>query len=207
MKKLNIFKLLKVILIGSLVIVCVLYLTNNLTFSSYESKIDGEVDSKIAHWNININEENITDSYDTVIDIDDISWDTSHTATGKVSPGSTGVFTIEIDPTDTELAFSYDIKFKDKVINNDYVLTMTSITSSDSYLIHTEIDKYTGLFSLNDINTKVKKVITINIAWLNDDDNNESDSNISDSVEDIKYIDLEFRAKQYNGELIKDYTL
>lgn len=204
-KKIPIIKLSKVILTGVLVIFCILYLFSNTTSASYESIVNSDANSTIAKWSININNENITDTYDKKIDINDITWDNSHTESGKVSPGSTGSFTFEIDPDDTDLAFRYDIKYIDKTIDDNYVLTITSITSSDSYLIHTGIDNYTGLFSLNDINNKTKKIITINISWLNNEENNEKDSLVG-ITDDVNYIDLDFSAKQYNGELIEEYV-
>ena len=205
MKRIPIIKLTKVILTGVLVIFYVLYLSGAMTSASYESVATGESKSDIAKWKININSQNITDTYDKEVSINDITWDNTHTESGKVSPGTTGVFTLEIDPIDTDLAFKYDIKYIDKSINSDYVLTITSITSSDSYLVHTAEDNYTGLFSLNDVNKKNKKVITINISWINNEENNDEDNKINDS-DDVNYIDLRFNASQYNGELIEEYS-
>ena len=61
------------------------------------------------------------------------------------------------------------------------------------------------MFSLNDVNKKNKKVITINISWINNEENNDEDNKINDS-DDVNYIDLRFNASQYNGELIEEYS-
>ena len=205
-KKFPILKLLKVILTGSLVIFCFFFLVGIKTSASYESNIKGEENNKIATWNININNENITDTYDKVITISDINWNNSHTDSSKVSPSSSGAFTLEIDPMTTDVAFTYELKYIDKTIDDKYLLTITSSTSSDGYFIHTSNDTYTGLFSLSDIKNKTKKIITVNLSWINNDSNNENDTSISDTTEEVKYINLVFTAKQYNGEKIIEYT-
>ena len=45
----------KTIAISVVIIVCIIYLISNVTYTSYVSEADGQVDSKVAGWNILIN--------------------------------------------------------------------------------------------------------------------------------------------------------
>lgn len=198
----NKLKLIKLVLLFVLVVICFCYFCGFFTYSKYKSEVSTEVDSKIAHWSILLNSENITDTFEKNISIDDITWESTHTESGYASPGSSGYFTIEIDGDTTEVAFKYDISYTDKTIDENYVLNLVSINSSDGFLIHTKKNNYTGLFSLPDINNKRKKIITINVLWKNDDET-EFDSNVN---ENSTFLNLKFVATQYNGENIVEYS-
>ena len=47
----------KTIAISVVIIVCIIYLISNVTYTSYVSEADGQVDSKVAGWNIKINDQ------------------------------------------------------------------------------------------------------------------------------------------------------
>lgn len=198
----NKLKLVKIMLIFILVLVCFYYICNPFSYSKYRANVKSEVDTKVASWSILLNKENITDTFEKKISISDINWNAEHTESKYVAPGSNGNFTLEIDVDSTEVAFKYDISYTDKSVDNNYVLTISSITSSDGFLVNTDENNYTGLFSLSDIEKKRKKIITVNVYWPNDDDTN-FDSEVSD---DSNYLDLKFTATQYHGESIVEYS-
>ena len=198
----NRFKLIKLLLIFLLVIICFCYFCGIFTYSKYQSKVGTEVNPKIAKWSILLNSENITDTFEKTISINDITWESTHTESGHAAPGSSGYFTIEIDGDDSEVAFKYDVSFTDKSQDENYVLNLVSINSSDGFLIHTKSNNYTGLFSLTDINNQRKKVITFNVIWKNDDIT-DFDSNVDDQSD---FLDLKFVATQYRGENIIEYS-
>lgn len=198
----NRFKLLKLLLIFILVIICFCYFFGVFTYSKYQSKVDTEVSAKIAKWSIFLNSENITDTFEKTISINDITWESTHTESGHAAPGSSGYFTVEIDGDDSEVAFKYDISYTDKTQDENYVLDLVSINSSDGFLVHTKSNNYTGLFSLADINNQRKKVITFNIIWKNDD-STDFDSKVDN---ESNFLDLKFIATQYHGENIVEYS-
>lgn len=198
----NKLKLLKLFLTFFLVIICCFYFIGTFSYAKYASNIEGNIDTKIASWSIFLNSENITDTFEKSITIDDITWESDHTENGHAAPGSNGYFTIELDGDTTEVAFKYDIDYTDKSVDSDYVLTISSITSSDGFLVYTKEHNYTGLFSLDDIDNKKKKIITINVYWKNDDQT-DFDSLVD---ADSKYLDLKFSATQYHGENIVEYS-
>ena len=48
-------KNIKLIIIVVTIVICVVYLKNKVTYTSYESNVDATTSSTIANWNIKIN--------------------------------------------------------------------------------------------------------------------------------------------------------
>lgn len=193
----------KVKIIIIVICLCLIYLATKITYTAYESNIEGTVDAKIAKWDISINNEQITTIEEKNISIKDIKWDGTHVAEGKVAPGSTGVMKIQIDPTKTDVAIRYDLEIIDKTINPDVVLKVTSIEQDSLELVKTGKNTYTGIISLNSIQSGIKPTITLNLIWENDQNVNDLDKEIT-STDD--YLQMNFTASQYKGETIVPYT-
>ena len=185
------------IVFAIVVLLSVIYLLFSVTKAAYESNINGNLDNEVAKWNIKINDIDITNTMIKEVKVGDIYWNNTHTKEGKVSPGSSGVMTLIVDPSDTDVAIKYDITYSDSS-NSDKILTITSLNSTTE-LTKTADNKYTGILSLDDINAGIKPVITINIEWVNDEAMNERDSGDVDDA----LIELVFTAIQYNGEAIQ----
>lgn len=192
-------KTLKIILIICVICFCLFYLRLKVTYTSYESKITGNIDSKIANWNITINNETITEKISKTINLGDISWENKHANPSKVAPSSIGKLNLIIDPTTTSVAIKYEIKITDKNINKDKLLTVNNITDNTSSIIKTSSDTYTGLITLSEIKNNQKKTATINLEWKNDDTINDLENNSTD------FVTIEFTAFQYKGEKIIAY--
>ena len=117
MKKERIIKLIILILIF-----CVLYLTIKSAYSRYTSKAFAVVNKGIAQWIIKVNNTDITENNTeaTEFTIDSFIWDWgegSHVAEGKVAPGMTGSFEVDVDPTDTQVAYQYFIEIGKPEVN------------------------------------------------------------------------------------------
>jgi len=187
--------IIEIIFFISILLICFLYLWSKATRAAYESEVEKEMSLPIADWNITVDGEDITTQDEKQISISDISWNTSHTRTGKVSPGSTGTMTITIDPTGTETAIKYQLEIIDKNVNPDTVLKVNSVTSANTTLTKTD-NIYTGYIYLNDINHGLKPKIVLAVEWENDENINDLDREI-DSQED--YLLVKFKAIQYKG--------
>lgn len=183
-----------VIFIGILII-CLFYLWSKATKAAYESEVEKDVSIPIAGWKISVDGQDITTEEEKEISISEIEWDTSRTRTGKVSPGSTGTMTINIDPTGTETAIKYQLEIIDKTVNPDSVLKVTNVSSTNT-TINKNNNIYTGYVYLNDINNGLKPQIIVDVEWENDDSINDLEREIS-SQED--YLLIKFKATQYKG--------
>lgn len=203
--KKSVKKVLQVLLIVVLILLCLLFLKSRVTYTSYESNVEGKVASPIASWRISIDGKDITTSESsTGIKIDNVTWNTSNVREGKVAPGSTGDMAIEIDPTGTDVAIYYELEVIDKTVDEDKILKVTSILSDKVALTKVAVNKYVGVLSLDDIESGVKPVISVKVIW----ESNEEVVYDPDAVNDLdSFLVFNFTAKQYNGETLPaEYT-
>lgn len=154
----------KMIALVIVILICLLYLKGNSTYTSYESEVTGNVESDIADWKIKVNDTMITTENEQVINIDSISWETNHTRDGKASPGASGTIEITIDPTSTGVAFNYELTVIDQTVDPTKILVVNEIDTDVGKL--EKIDNtYYGSMSLADIKAGKKVKLTIHVKW------------------------------------------
>ena len=180
----------------------VLYYGSKYTYTSYESSVDAEVNSKVAGINVSINGQNIVKKNLDSVKLDNITLTSTHTREGKISPGSTGTFAITLDPTGSEVAFRYDFELIDKSTDNSKLLTFDGFTSDNGNLIKTASNTYTGIITLDDINSN--KVINITGSFTFNDDDIPAITEDNGNLDD--FFEIKFHAIQYNGEEIIPYN-
>lgn len=190
--------MLNVLLIVVLILLCLVFLKSRVTYTSYESNVEGNIVSPIASWQIKIDGKDITtDEASTGIQIDNITWDTQNAREGKVAPGSSGSMTINIDPSGTGVAIYYELEAIDKDVDPEKFLKITSISFNNAELRRIGVSKYAGILTLDDIKKGVKPEVDVKVIWENDEDivyDEEKASNLD------SYLVFNFMAKQYNGE-------
>ena len=190
-----------------LIAVLILIFIVSKTLSLLQTNVTGAAEMPLAKWNILINGTELTSTSTADIRVNNIEWDeNSHTSSGVVAPGSTGKVYLEINPTNTGVAFTYSITYIDKIINDEYVLTITDIKDGDGSLIKTAPQSYTGLFTLEEIRSRENKTVEIDVEWINNESNNQSDTLIGTQSSNPNFIHLEMEAVIYNGEQITPYT-
>ena len=172
------------------------------TRSRLVANIDTEQQAILAKWNITLNNTLITQTMSDTIALGNITWTNSHANPQKVAPGSTGIVDLVINPQDTQVSFRYDITFTDHNVDPDVLLTITNMSANGNNLIHTAANTYTGVFPLSEIEQHQTKVITIYISWIDDANNDESDTAVGIGEETGDLIGITFVAKQYRGEPI-----
>lgn len=196
---------LKIIIFSFIVIICFAFLYYNSTssYSSYESSIDGSVDSKVSGIKLNINGQDVILNSENGVLLDNIILNSSaHTRPGTISPGADGNISFTLDPSGSGVAILYDFTIIDKQNDGDKLLTCTEFKSSNGNLIRTGENTYTGLITLDDINNK--KVIDLSLGFIFDDE--EVEGITSDDAPLENFISISFHAIQYNGEEIVPYS-
>lgn len=154
----------KTIALIIVILICLLYLKGNSTYTSYESEVTGNVESDIADWKIKVNDTLITTETEQVININSINWESNHTRDGKASPGASGTIEITIDPTSTGVAFDYELTVIDQTVDPTKILVVNEIDSDVGKL--DKIDNtYHGSMSLNDIKSGKKEKLTMYVKW------------------------------------------
>ncbi len=172
------------------------------TRSRLVANIDTSQNAVLAKWNITLNNTLITQTMSDTIALGNITWTNSHANPEKVAPGSSGIVDLVINPQDTQVSFRYDITFTDHNVDPNVLLTITNMSANGNNLIHTAANTYTGIFPLSEIENHQTKVITIYISWLNDENNNETDTQVGTGELTGDLIGITFVAKQYRGEPI-----
>ena len=201
-KKRNIFIYVSIIVL----VCCILYYGARGTYTSYESNISGDASADIAGIKLKINGQDVmtgNSALNNNLLLYNVTWNSTHTREGKISPGSNGSLEIELDPTGSEVAIKYDFQFIDKTRDPDKLITFTNVTSSDSNVIRTGIDTYTGIITLDDIAAGKKIKVYIDFLFDNtvDIEGIEEDLQTYDDL-----FDIFFHAIQYTGENIDEYV-
>lgn len=101
------FKVLLVIISISLT----LSLMSN-TYSRYVADTTSDIELQFANWQILVNENDITNNSVSSINIVPILEENNNIATNSIAPTSKGYFDIEIDPSNVEVSFDYQINFE-----------------------------------------------------------------------------------------------
>lgn len=194
-----------IILFLSGVLVCFLYLGTKSTYTSYESQISGTMKNSIAGIHLKLNGVDVAadDQLDNDLILNNITWTSTHTRQGKISPGSSGTINLELDPTGSEVAVLYEFQFLDKVVDTDKLLTFDTITSDDTGFTRTGVDTYAGIITLADINNSKKIHLQVGFYFdsLVDIPGITEDNQVFDD-----FFEIHFHAIQYRGETLTPYS-
>lgn len=185
-----------------MIFVTIYEITN--TYGLFESNINMDVDSKLATWNILINDTNIGKSETFTID-NFISEEDSTVASGKIAPGTSGYFNINIDPSTTQVSIRYDLTFDFSKLDN--LFTITKVEEKNGYnLIKTGPNTYSNVITLNEIKENKTNNIRVHIKWDNNEENNDKDTEIGLTENNTLNIPVSITVLQYSGEKIEPYV-
>lgn len=199
-------KYLKTFIYIFIVILCFGYLRYKSTYASYETNVSGSINPQIAKWKILVNNVDAATSEET-LDLDSSSFEWTCPSSGvrenKVGPGCSGKMNITVDASITEVAVLYEFNIVDKNIVPEKILKITNIEFSNPNFYKTDVSKYSGYLSLDDIKNNPVLDITIDVIW---EDTGDIVYDEEFFTNDENYITIDFLAKQYFGEEIIPYT-
>lgn len=185
-----------------MIFVTIYEITN--TYGLFESNINMNADSKLATWNILINDTNIGKSETFTID-NFISEEDSTVASGKIAPGTSVYFNINIDPSTTQVSIRYDLTFDFSKLDN--LFTITKVEEKNGYnLIKTGPNTYSNVITLNEIKENKTNNIRVHIKWNNNEENNDKDTEIGLTENNTLNIPVSITVLQYSGEKIEPYV-
>ena len=180
------------------------------TYSLFETDRETVVTSPIAKWNILVNNTLITDfdGQENSFDLGSIDWNSGgHVRSGKAAPGSVGTFEIEIDPTDTEVSFLYELEIDTSLLGNDEISIQSVLEEDGHEFIRTGEYKYIGIARYSDISSGDKYHVNINIVWNNSEENNDKDYELGKKAEEVVSVPVSLNIVQYTGdEVIVPYV-
>ena len=207
----------KIRILISLIAIILLVLIIRSTYSKYVNQAVGSLMTRVGEWVIRVNGQDITLAdapANIVIDSDDFVWnwtDVQHVKKPKVAPGMIGSFELEIDPTDTQVSFEYDISIKNPVIqipgqdDLEIKLAIKDIVETHGRTI--EIKEVDGnqvihrIKPLGEIEEAATAVDTIKVTveWLDDGTNDEADRIAGSVPDNVIEMPILIHAIQYTG--------
>lgn len=174
-------------------------------YAVFHSNVGAKAEFRNGTWNIDVNGKKITTGVQTDFTIDQITVaEDQHTMPGKISPGLSGNFKIVINPKDTNVSIRYDITLnQDELKSSNVKISSVEEKNNGAKLIKTAENEYTGIITLQDIQKNVIHEIEMNVEWLDDEQNNESDTLLGTNKDKRQFeIPVTFHATQYLGEEI-----
>lgn len=174
-------------------------------YAVFHSNVGAKAEFRNGAWNIDVNGKKITTGVQTDFTIDQITVaEDQHTMPGKISPGLSGNFKIVINPKDTNVSIRYDITLnQDELKSSNVKISSVEEKNNGAKLIKTAENEYTGIITLQDIQKNVIHEIEMNVEWLDDEQNNESDTLLGTNKDKRQFeIPVTFHATQYLGEEI-----
>lgn len=187
------------------------------TYARYATSTTGEANLNMAQWQISVNNQNITENYNTQLSFTPVIEENENVKSGTVAPGSTGYFDIQINPEKVDVSFSYNIMLQlpeDSVVS-DLKITHYAIIPSGQDDNSIQKIPYTGSSIENvlkyDNQTSNFKfspfTVRVYFGWYDGQDNlmdDAADTEVSQKVNNSEDVDFNILAslsfKQYNGE-------
>ncbi len=169
------------------------------SYGLFESERTNTSQIDIAKWQVKVNNDSINGSESTFT-VDSINWNSSaNVKEGKVAPGMTGYFDIEIDPNDTDVSIIYNVTFDFSNLDEDQFVIEEIKEIDDKPIVHTGTFTYSNIITLEDIEDNETNTIRVYLSWVNDENNNEKDSDLGKvynnsidipiTVEILQYMD------------------
>lgn len=176
-------------------------------YAVFHSEVEANVELKNGVWNITVNGTQITTGVETKFIVDQITTtENSHVKPGTLAPGLSGSFTLAINPENTNVSVRYDITLNQEELG-DSNLKIKSIQEIEMnyQLIKTGENMYTGVIPLEEIQNGILHKIQMEVEWVDDGLNNESDTELGKDTEPLQ-IPITVHVIQYLGEEITPIT-
>ncbi len=176
------------------------------TFAIYEESVTTKAGERLAKWDITINNTTMGTNTNT-FSLSSLAWTpSSRVKEGKVAPGMTGSFTIEIDPGDTEVSIKYDVTFDTSGLTNTAFRITSVLETEVGGLVRTGENTYSGIITLREIGLGYTHQIVANLAWVNDDYNNDADTEWGKVPNNTIAIPVTVHLEQYDGTALTPYV-
>ncbi len=184
-----------------------LYFDAFATLTSYESEIDGKVETTAAKFVVKINGTNVVTTDGTVKDVDITSTviGSTHVKDNKIAPGSSLSIPIDLNVYGSEVAIKFTFDIVDSTIDSNKAMTLEAVDSTGSTiaLTRTGPKTYTGVVTKSMLTSNTDYEYVLDFEFV-DRDIVLTESLLETSSEDLFVIN--FNAVQYLGEEITAYT-
>lgn len=178
-----------------------LILIINESYALLQTISSGNAEVKTGSWTIKLNEKNISNGITETFTLNNIIYDESNEniENGYIAPGKSGYFDIVLDPSGTDVAISYEINVRlDECAYPDNIKLSVENTSTDGE-VEVIGNTFKGLISLNDIKSNKTITLKLTLIWENNEEFNESDTNLGTIEANKLKIPITITLNQYQG--------
>lgn len=176
-----------------------LILIINESYALLQTISSGSAEVKTGSWTIKINEKNISNGITETFTLNNVIYDESNEniENGYIAPGKSGYFDIVLDPSGTDVAISYEINVKlDECTYPNNIKLSVENTSTDGG-VEVIGNTFKGLISLNDIKNNKTITLKLTLIWENNEEFNESDTNLGTIEANKLKIPITITLNQY----------
>ena len=168
---------LKVIIAIISLVVCITQISS--TYAKYIESKEGNTDFTVAGWKILINNQDITTGAELSSLINPVSESNNNVAPGVIAPGSEGYFDLEINATNTEVSFNYNISINPSQQSDvsDLVVSAYKIGNGQIIPVQNGVNNLTNTINYNDLN----KVVNLRIYFQWKEGQGEQMNNVADT--------------------------
>lgn len=178
-----------------------LILIINESYALLQTISSGNAEVKTGSWTIKLNEKNISNGITETFTLNNIIYDESNEniENGYIAPGKSGYFDIVLDPSGTDVAISYEINVRlDECAYPNNIKLSVENTSTDGG-VEVIGNTFKGLISLNDIKSNKTITLKLTLVWENNEEFNESDTNLGTIEANKLKIPITITLNQYQG--------
>lgn len=173
----------------------------NESYALLQTIASGNAETNTGSWTIKLNEKNISNGVTESFTLNNIIYDESdeNIENGYIAPGKSGYFDIILDPSGTDVAISYEINVRlDECDYPDNIKLSVENTSADGK-IGQDGNTFKGLISLDDIKSNKTITLKLTLIWENNEEFNESDTNLGIEEANKLKIPITVTLNQYHG--------
>ena len=170
------------------------------TYAKYLTRANTDVTGAIARWNIVVNDEVIRngDTLDNLIT--PIFVGSQHIKEDVIAPTVTGYFDLQLDASDVDVSFTYNISVARNANLRDFVVTGYQVDSGTTNSVDVSVETPTISDDILITDTTRTHTIRVFIGWNDDADtqelNNAQDTTVTGTYDNINLtVNLSFVQK------------
>lgn len=180
----------KIILLFACLSLLVFIGSTAYTYAKYFSQTKRDIGTNIKKWNIKINDIDIKNGTTLSEGITATFTGSQHIAENTMAPSSEGYFEINLDYSDVEVSFKYEISIEENTTVPDISIYKLEVDNTEiegnGLTISNEIDIN------SDTDDNKKKTIKVYIKWNDDESNGATMSNEEDTDVAINNKTIDF---------------
>lgn len=168
-----------------ILILIILFLIIQSTYSKYIEKEDKKTEFKISGWNILVNGINITEEKNFSEELDLKFEENENIKNDVLVPTSTGYFTLEIDSTGTDIPFEYDISLGKSANIEDFKIISYKEDDKTPKEVEPTDESIKGIINPpENINSENKHILTFYVKWYDKDSSIAGYDNLDENEKD-----------------------